>query len=95
MVFSRNLQAVTGPTFERGAQLHVDIVFSNKQPQMFNKFLDFCGARNFSTVLATAYLVRRRVWRFITCYQVLGQGVVRPQRDSPYLLRTLSLSATV
>lgn len=60
-VLSRNLRAVTGPTFERGTQLHVDIVFSNKQPQMFNKFLDFYGTRKFSTVFTTAYQVRRRV----------------------------------
>jgi len=60
-VLSRNLQVVTGPTFERGAQHHVDIVFSNIQSQMFNKFLDFCGNRKFSTVLTTAYQVPRRV----------------------------------
>lgn len=56
-----NLQAVTGATFERGTQLHVDIVFSNKQPQMFNKFLHFYGTQKFSTVFTTIYQVRRRV----------------------------------
>jgi hypothetical protein len=60
-VLSRNLQAVTGLTFEGGAQLRVDIVFSNKQSQMFNKFLDFYETRKFSTVFTTAFQVRRRL----------------------------------